>query len=74
MRLRLGSGGARVTPIEIALHTLAMLLGLFALAHGIAYFVVGLLPGRSAPPTKQYAWSATALTASYYLLSYALSG
>lgn len=34
---------------------------------GLAFFVVGLLPGRSAAWYTQYGYSAVALTCAYYL-------
>jgi uncharacterized membrane protein HdeD (DUF308 family) len=58
----------------IALHVLALLLGLFALMSGVAFFLAGLLPGPSGPWWKQYGWAAFALAASCLLLSYAFTG
>lgn len=49
--------------ISGALLALAIWLGL----SGIAFFVVGLAPGVSAPWYRQYAFAAAALTCSYYL-------
>ena len=60
--------------LDDALRAVALLLGLFAAMAGAAFFLAGLLPGPSAPWPKQYGWAAFSLTASYYLLSYALSG
>ncbi len=37
---------------------------------GLAFFVVGLAPRRSAPWWKQYAWSAVCLTCAYYLFRF----
>ena len=40
---------------------------IFLAQAGIAFFVVGLMPGKSAPWWKQYGYSAVALTCAYYL-------
>lgn len=71
MRLRLARGGAGVT-LDDALRAVALLAGLLLTLHGVAYFVVGLAPGRSAHPSKQYGWASVCLAAGYYLLMYAL--
>lgn len=46
---------------------LMMFLAIFLTQAGIAFFVVGLAPGRSAPWWKQYGCSAACLTCAYYL-------
>lgn len=55
------------------LNALAAVAGLFLLLSGVAFFVVGLLPGNSYAWWKQYTWSALALTGAFYLLRYALA-
>jgi uncharacterized membrane protein YqjE len=60
--------------LDDALRAAALLFGLFAAMSGTAFFLAGLLPGASAAWWKQYGWSAVALTAAFYLLSYAFSG
>lgn len=52
---------------------LALVAGIFCAFSGIAFFLAGLLPGRSAAWWKQYGSAALALTAAFYLLSYALA-
>lgn len=58
----------------IITHGLALLLGLFALMSGVAFFLAGLLPGRSPSWYVQYGWAAVFLAASMFLLRYAASG
>lgn len=52
---------------------LAMVCGLYLLLSGLAFFVVGLLPARSAPWFVQYMYAAVSLTGAYYLLGFALN-
>jgi hypothetical protein len=56
-----------------AVRAFLLMLGLFCGLSGLAFFVVGLAPGRSAPWFKQYAYSAATLTAAFYLIRYALA-
>lgn len=51
----------------------ALILGLFALMSGVALFIVGLLPMRSAPWWVQYLYAAVFLTIAYFALTYALT-
>lgn len=51
---------------------LALALGVFLALSGVAFFVVGLLPGKSAWWVKQYAYAAVCLTCAYYLFRWAL--
>jgi len=55
------------------LHMLALFAGLFSLMAGMAFFLVGLMPGRSAAWYVQYAYAAAGFTAAYYLLRYFLT-
>lgn len=59
---------------EMALHAAALLLGVFVALIGLAFFIVGVAPGPSAHWSRQFGYSAIALTAAYYLLLYALRG
>jgi hypothetical protein len=54
-----------------ALVSLALLAGLFCLMSGVAFFLTGLMPGRSASWYVQYGWAAFALTMAFYLLRFA---
>lgn len=54
--------------IDELLRAVVLALALFLGQAGIAFFVVGLAPGRSAPWWKQYGYSAVCLTGAYYLL------
>lgn len=60
--------------IAEALRALAFAAGLFCGMSGFAFFVVGLLPGKSAPWYKQYGYAAVAITGAFYLLRYAFTG
>jgi hypothetical protein len=42
-------------------------LAIFCTLSGVAFFIAGLAPGKSAPWYIQYAWSAVALTCAYSL-------
>lgn len=68
MRLRLDDG---TTGMSAAPISLALLAGLFCLMSGVAFFLVGVMPVRSAPWYVQYAWAAFALTMAFYLLRFA---
>lgn len=59
--------------VDLLLHVLALLLGLFSGMCGLAFFIVGVSPGYSAHWAKQYAYAAVALAGSYYFLSFALT-
>jgi len=52
---------------------ICVFLALFLTMSGVAFFVVGLLPARSAPWFVQYAYAAVALTGAYCIFAYALS-
>lgn len=49
-------------------------LAVFLALSGVAFFVVGLAPGKSARWYVQYAYSAVFLTCAYYVFRYALGG
>lgn len=59
---------------EVVAQAGALVVGLFSLMFGVACFVVGILPGPSAPAWKQYGYAAVSLAAAYYLLPYAVGG
>jgi len=60
--------------VIMALHVFALVLGVFAAMSALAFFLVGVLPGRSAPWWKQYGWAAVAFVAAYLLITYAFTG
>ena len=53
--------------LDAIVTALLLAFAIFLTLSGLAFFVVGLMPGKSAPWYRQYAWSAIALTCAYYL-------
>jgi hypothetical protein len=56
-----------MSAVETASGFLVLALAIFLTLSGIAFFLAGLMPGKSAPWYAQYAYSAVALTSAYYL-------
>jgi len=61
-----------VSPQTTLVAGLLMALAIFLTLFGVATFVVGLMPGPSAPWWRQYAYAAIALTCAYLLFEYVL--
>ena len=53
--------------LDDAVTAALLALAIFLAMCGTAFFLAGLLPGKSAPWWKQYGCAAMALTCAYYL-------